>query len=322
MKTIQASMILKNEEEMLPKALDSMKGIDSVMICDTGSIDSSFDIYKQYQDKGYNLEWFKYSRFNPDDHIKDFSHARNECKEKCTGDWLFILDGDEWFDWDMKKLKDIINSGWAGKYDVLTMKVRTVIETDDKPITQVTDQPRVFKNRDELWYYSEYHNSLSWLPTGLGGNIELLKSNQFYQTTLMINAEFSPNHKVYPNRTKTIIEKVLKERPGDARAMYYLAQEYLNKKDPLPALFWLNRYLDIARITVETAEAHWLIATIYIDLNIIGKAVHHCFECVKIMPSYSHAWEVIHKMAHPDLKKYWKAVLDVADNKGLLIVRK
>lgn len=325
MKSLQASMILKDEEEMLPKALDSMKGIDSIMICDTGSSDSSFDIYEDYKKKeGYKLEWFKYSRFNTKDHIKDFSHARNECKEKCTGDWLFILDGDEWFDWDIQKVKDIINSSWIGKHDVLTIKSKIVIQSKDKPIDQTTDQPRVFRNLKELWYYSEYHNSLSWFPNGKSEMPELLKHSQLYQTSFIINSEFSPNHRKYPNRTKTIIEDVLKKRPNDTRAMYYLAQEYLNKpeKETLSALFWLNRYVSLAPRTKETAEAHFLLATIYIDLHMGHEAVNHCFECVKIMPQYKQAWEAIYKMSHPELKKYYKAVLDVADNKGLMIVRK
>ncbi len=48
MKKLEACMIIKNEEQMLPKALDSLKGIDNITIVDTGSSDKSFDIYKEY----------------------------------------------------------------------------------------------------------------------------------------------------------------------------------------------------------------------------------------------------------------------------------
>jgi len=315
MKTLQASMILKNEEKMLPRALDSMKGIDSVMICDTGSTDSSFDIYKDYK-KSHNLTWFKYSLFDPDNHIMDFSHARNECKKKCTGDWLFILDGDEYFDWDIKKVKDIINSGWVVKHDVLTIDVETA---HDK-----TSQPRVFKNKPEIWYRSEFHNSLSWFPDGPEGKAELFQPSKFYKTSLLIHADYSPNHKIYPDRTKTIIKNVLKKRPNDSRAVYYLAMEYLYQKEPDPfaALFYLQYYTEIAPVTPEMVEAWFLMSTIYIDLNIGNKAVEYAFKCVQVMPSYNKAWEIIYKMAHPRLKPYWEKMLKSADNKGLMIVRK
>lgn len=316
MKTLQASMILKNEEQMLPKALDSLKGIDSIMICDTGSTDKSFDIYKEYQKKGYNLEWFKYSRFNADDHIRDFSHARNECKEKCTGDWLFILDGDEWFDFGIEKVKKMINSGWVGDYDVLAVDVKTPHEQ--------TQQPRVFRNKPDIWYYSEFHNSLSVFPNGREGRVELFSQSKFYKTSFLIHAEFSPNHKIYPDRTKTIIRDVLKKRPNDSRAVYYYGRELLNQEDPDPfeALFYLLYYTEITPATKETAEVYFIIATIYVDLHIGNKAIEYAFKCVQIMPSYNQAWQIIHAMAHPELKPYWKKMLDSADNKGLMIVRK
>lgn len=317
MKSLQASMILKNEEEMLPRALDSLKGIDSIMICDTGSTDSSFDIYEQYKKKpGYNLTWFKYSLFNADDHIMDFSHARNECKEKCIGDWIFILDGDEWFDFDLEKIKNIINSGWIKDHDVLLLDCKTEQEA--------TSQPRVFRNIDTLWYFSEYHNTLMKYPAGRDKMPEMIPQSRYYKTSFIINAEFSPNHKIYPKRTLRIIRNVLKKRPNDARAMFYCAREILNQEDPniYEALFWLLRYVEAAPPTPEMAEVFYLISTIYIDMELATKAVEYAFKCVELMPQYSNAWKIIHGMAHPQLKPYWEVMLKKSDNKGLMFVRK
>ena len=83
--TISASLIIKNEQEMLPKCLKSIKGVDEIVICDTGSEDKSIEIAKEFGAKVYtDYKW--------NDH---FSEARNESKKHCTGDWLLIIDGDE-----------------------------------------------------------------------------------------------------------------------------------------------------------------------------------------------------------------------------------
>ncbi len=323
MKTLQASMILRNEEEMLPRALDSLKGIDSIMICDTGSSDKSFDIYKQYQAKSYNLEWFKYSRFNTEDHIKDFSHARNECKEKCTGDWLFILDGDEYCNFDIKKVKDMVNSGWVGDYDVLRADVQTTISVPESDnIIETSSQPRIFRNKDDIWYYSAYHNTLMMWPEGRDKMPAYFTSTNYYKTSFLVIADNSPNHKKHPNRTLDILTDALKKNPGDARAMYYLAQEWTNRREPIKALFYLKSYTDIAPPSTESAEAWFLIATIYIDLGMLGKASEAALKSVFILPSYKQAWELIHGLSTEMFKPYWKKMLDGADNEHLMIVRK
>lgn len=317
MKSLQASMILRNEEAMLPKALDSLKGIDSIMICDTGSSDSSFDIYQQYKDKGYNIEWFKYSRFDTENHIKDFSHARNECKEKCTGDWLFILDGDEFCEFDIGKVKKMINSGWTGKYEVLTVHVKSYGK-ESTELIEKTDQPRVFRNNPTYWYVGAAHNSLMIIENG---QPMVFGQSRLYKTTFLIEAHYSPNHDADPNRTLDILTEALKANPYDTRYMYYIAREWLNRQDPLKALFYLERYVEIAQPNPETADAWFIIATIYLDMNMVPKASESAMKAVWILPSYKRAWEIVHGLSSKEFKEYWKVILDKADNKHVMFVR-
>ena len=86
--TVSACMIVKNEEKVLKRCLDSLKGIwDELIIVDTGSTDKTKEIAALYTDKIYDFEW-----------IDDFSAARNFAIEKATCDYIYVPDADEVLD--------------------------------------------------------------------------------------------------------------------------------------------------------------------------------------------------------------------------------
>ena len=63
--TISVCMIVKNEEKVLARCLDSLEGLyDELIIVDTGSSDSTKSIAAGYTDKIFDFEW-----------INDFSAA-------------------------------------------------------------------------------------------------------------------------------------------------------------------------------------------------------------------------------------------------------
>ena len=65
--TISLCMIVKNEEKLLARCLDSVAGLmDEIIIVDTGSTDRTKEIAARYTDKIYDFEW-----------VQDFSAARN-----------------------------------------------------------------------------------------------------------------------------------------------------------------------------------------------------------------------------------------------------
>lgn len=81
-------MIVKNEEKVLERCLNSVKNIvNEIIIVDTGSSDQSKDIAKLFTDKIYNFEW-----------CDDFSKARNFAASKASNDWILVLDADEFLD--------------------------------------------------------------------------------------------------------------------------------------------------------------------------------------------------------------------------------
>ncbi|PYZ97558.1 glycosyl transferase [Alteribacter lacisalsi] len=101
MVTISLCMIVKNEEEVLARCLDTIKDIvDEINIVDTGSTDRTVEIAKQYTDRVFFFEW-----------IGDFAAARNESFKHATKDYILYLDADDViYEEDQKKLIDLKNT--------------------------------------------------------------------------------------------------------------------------------------------------------------------------------------------------------------------
>ena len=82
MVTISVCMIVKNEENVLSRCLDSLSGLwDELIIVDTGSTDETKEIAKKYTDKVYDFTW-----------TGNFSDARNYSFSKAKGDYIYCAD--------------------------------------------------------------------------------------------------------------------------------------------------------------------------------------------------------------------------------------
>ena len=82
---ISLCMIVKNEEEVLARCLDSAAALaDEIIVVDTGSADATKAIARKYTDKVYDFPW-----------KDDFAAARNFAFSKATGDYQLWLDADD-----------------------------------------------------------------------------------------------------------------------------------------------------------------------------------------------------------------------------------
>lgn len=84
-KKLSVCLVVKNEEKHLLRCLKSIADIaDEIVVVDTGSIDRTIEIVRQFSDKVYSIKW-----------RDNFSRARNYALGKATGEWILFLDGDE-----------------------------------------------------------------------------------------------------------------------------------------------------------------------------------------------------------------------------------
>lgn len=88
MVTISLCMIVKNEERILARCLDSLKGLtEEIIIVDTGSTDATKEIAAGYTDRIYDFAW-----------TGSFSDARNFAFSKAKMDYIYSADADEVLD--------------------------------------------------------------------------------------------------------------------------------------------------------------------------------------------------------------------------------
>ncbi|UTR15323.1 glycosyltransferase [Salipaludibacillus sp. LMS25] len=99
--TISLCMIVKNEEKVLARCLETVKDlVDEINIVDTGSEDRTVEIAKEYTDRIFFYEW-----------TGDFAAARNESFKYATKDYILYLDADDVIlEEDQEKLKKLKKS--------------------------------------------------------------------------------------------------------------------------------------------------------------------------------------------------------------------
>ena len=86
--SISLCMIVKNEEKLLKRCLDSYRPVcDEIVIVDTGSTDRTKEIAAGYTDLIYDYPW-----------NNDFASARNFAFSKANCDYIFSADADEVLD--------------------------------------------------------------------------------------------------------------------------------------------------------------------------------------------------------------------------------
>ena len=91
--SIKASVFIltKNSEAVIGRALESVKDLDDIVICDGGSKDDTLAIASRFGAKIFSQssECLNLGK------VKDFACLRNNCMSYCENDWVLYIDSDE-----------------------------------------------------------------------------------------------------------------------------------------------------------------------------------------------------------------------------------
>lgn len=286
---ISASMIVKNEQACIEECLKTLKGIDEIVILDTGSTDKTPKICRKYTDKVYvgEYEWR--------DH---FAEARNESLKRCTGDWIFIIDADERLVTEVQSLRAAIENS-AGDTVLMAYVISGATELWS---------PRLFKNNVGIQWQGAIHNYLSRTGTR--------------RTGVTVECGSSENHGKDPDRAFRILRHEVASRPDCVREKYYLAREYYYRKDWPTAVWWFEAYLTKASWAPEWAEALCLLAKCYCQLKQYDKASNACLQAIKINADFAEPMWMLSAMSGPKNRKRWQSMAESCANEDVLFVRK
>ena len=159
--TLSLCMIVRDEEEMLPRCLAAVApAVDEIVIVDTGSVDRTVEIAHEFGAKVIHREW-----------TGSFSEARNVSFEAATGDWLMYLDADEVLvAEDVKRLRALTGRTWKEAFYL----VETSYTGDVEDGSAVTNSAlRIFRNRPHYRFEGRLHEQIAHhLPAYAHNRIE------------------------------------------------------------------------------------------------------------------------------------------------------
>lgn len=153
MATISLCMIVKNEERVLKRCLDSICDlVDEIVIVDTGSTDSTKSIARKYTDKIYDFEW-----------IDDFSAARNYSFSKCTMDYIYVADADEYLDDNNRLQFKILKDNIYPEIEIVQMMYETI--SNDTVLNVYREyRPKLYKRMRSFTWINPVHETVRLDP--------------------------------------------------------------------------------------------------------------------------------------------------------------
>ena len=145
---ISACYIVKNEEKNLQRSIASIiNQVDEIVVVDTGSTDRTVQLAEKAGAKVYHFQW-----------QDDFSAARNFALFKVHGDWLVLLDADEYF--TEKTAGNIRQAVYqAGKADGFLIRWVNY-DVDNAEVQDYCYQLRVVRNQQGIHYEGIIHEEL------------------------------------------------------------------------------------------------------------------------------------------------------------------
>jgi glycosyltransferase involved in cell wall biosynthesis len=289
-------MIVKNEEKHLDTCLKSVKGVDEIIVLDTGSVDNTIEVAKTYTSKVYNdYRW-----------RDNFSEARNHALGKATGDWVLSIDADEELMTPVKDVKKIIEK--ADKDGVKAIDITQYSGSYSNKF------PRIFKKCPEVYWSGAIHNHLS-----VSGQAD---------SDIKIRYGYSSSHDLDPERTLRILLKEV-EKGGRVRELYYLAREYWYRNENLKAIYWLKEYIEKSTYLAEKADAYLMLAKCYWALKKGEQARVNCLMALNINANFKEAIEFMAVLAGKGSgnstweknAQQWENMAKTADNSNVIFIR-
>ena len=147
--TLSLAMIVKDEEEMLPRCLAAVKdAVDEMIVVDTGSTDRTVEIAESFGAKVLHHEW-----------TGDFAAARNVSFDAATGDWIIYLDADEVLvAEDADRLRELTKRVWREAFYLVETNFTGDL-SDGEALTH--NALRVFRNRPEYRFEGRLHEQIA-----------------------------------------------------------------------------------------------------------------------------------------------------------------
>jgi tetratricopeptide (TPR) repeat protein len=282
--TVSACMIVKDEEELLPGCLESIRDwVDEIIVVDTGSTDRTVEIAKSYGARIFHQPW-----------EGNFSKHRNFSTAQSVCDWIFIIDADERiYQEDISLIKKVLNQD---DYKIISINVFNVSGENEEHVTFLPSI-RFFKGELGLKYEGIVHNIIhppADQPIMRAGI--RLKHYGYGLSPEKMKAKMA--------RSKALLEKQIAENPDNAFALFNLAQLLRGQgvedhpENAVKIKEAAGRALELTNPDVASERhihimTHHQLCWIHFVLGEYDKAEKYCLDVLQLKPDYLDALLVL-----------------------------
>lgn len=188
--TISLCMIVKNEERVLARCLDSLADlVDEIIIVDTGSTDATKEIAARYTEQIYDFVW-----------QDDFAAARNFSFSKASMDYIYVPDADEVLDEDNRQAFLRLKQALLPEVEIVQMLYHTVTEYNTVLNAEKEYRPKLFKRERSFTWIDPVHETVRLDPvvfdsdiviTHMPQNLHSKRDFSIFQKTLIRDGRLS-----------------------------------------------------------------------------------------------------------------------------------
>ncbi len=262
MNKLSACLIVKNEESVLPRCLESIRTfVDEIVVVDTGSNDHTIEIAHSYGARVYHFPW-----------IDDFSAARNESLRYARGEWILSIDADEVIDAaNAAKIRQIIT-----REDIMAVTVRQCIpqQADNIATSYYSEYCRIFRRHPDIRFEGAIHEQILPSIERLGGMV-LRSDIVVHHWAYAIDAVKKQKR---AERNLRCLLAEMKHAPDDPFLYLNLGMTYreLGQRDASIEALHRTLSMDVGNMKRElVGQAHLTLAKIYFEVENTAKAAYH-----------------------------------------------
>lgn len=152
--TISLCMIVKNEERILARCLDTVADlVEEIVIVDTGSTDRTKEIAARYTEKIYDFVW-----------KDDFSEARNFAFSKAGKEYIYSADADEVLDEENRQRFRILKETLLPEIELVQMKYGNQLQNGSVYNFDEEYRPKLFKRQRQFVWEGPIHETIRTSP--------------------------------------------------------------------------------------------------------------------------------------------------------------
>lgn len=264
-KTLSLAMIVKDEEESLPRCLKSVEGVfDEIVIVDTGSKDRTKEIATSFGALIYDFKW-----------IEDFAAARNFAFSKASCQFVMWLDADDVVLAEDRE-KILALKPKLGEYDCYKMMYNYSQDAAGNPVIRFFRE-RIVRNNPPPRWAAPIHECMLIPGDWRNTKTDIVVTHRRSEAAAAQDA----------GRNLRIIKKAVEADPNDQRMRYYYGKELYWASQGEEAIKQFNRFLEKPGWHEDRVDSLVVLAQIYGGMGRTEDVINTCVRGIQMDPRWA-----------------------------------